>query len=263
MTRVLPISLSIILFLFIIAPVSAQGANPTVTISPTDGVTTRSAKNPQLINLQERATKEIDRRLAALNLVLTKISAVKKLSATEKTALTTQVQAEISSLTALKTKIAGATDLVTLKVDVATLVTSYRVFALFIPKIHLLAGADVLGQTIDTLTTLSAKLDTRIKEAETSGKVITNLTKLHTEMNESLAEAKKQYESIITNVTPLKPEDYPGNKTTLQDGRELLRTGRKNAGDAAKDARDIITALKAFRPAITDASASAIPLSTR
>lgn len=243
----------------------AQISPSTAVLPATTKATTTTKSATSLEVLQTRATGEIDRRLMALQEGLTKVSGMKKIADAEKQELTTAIQSEITKLTDLKTKISSATDVTTLKTDTATIVTQYRIFALFLPKIHLLAAADVLGTTIDELTILATKLETRITAAETAGMSVTALKTTHTAMLDKIADAKKQYESILTNVTPLTPDGYPGNRSTLTSARTLLSTARKNLMGAATDARSIMTSLKAFRPGEatpTVSSSSAAPSMT-
>lgn len=249
-------------------PVSAVTLTPTVAPSTTTAnpaitqtQTTTTAGTP-LVSLQTRASGEIDRRLNSLQGAIESISQMKKISAEEKTALTASLQTEVTKLTDLKAKIAGATDLTTLKADVATIVSQYRIFALILPKTHLLASADVIGTTIDDLTVLATKLEARITQAEAQGMSVISLKRTHTAMLDKIADANKQYESIITNVSPLIPDGYPANRSTLTNARTLLTTARKNLAGASTDAKSLMTSLKAFRPtdATTPASSvSAIP----
>ncbi|CAN5116524.1 hypothetical protein BH11PAT1_BH11PAT1_0360 [soil metagenome] len=272
MKKYVAIIASLLVLVVLVTPVFAVETTSPSTSEQTTKLETKTAmkaekETTQTANLQARASQEIDRRISALTEIIKKIAAMKKLGSIEKTTLTTQVQAEITNLTILKTKIAADTDDATLKADVKSVVTAYRVFALFIPKMHLLAAADVMGTTIDKLTEIATKLDARIKEAEAAGKSVASLKTSLTDMQAKIADAKKQYESIITNVTPLTPDGYPGNKTTLTNARELLKTGRQNLDAAAKDAKTIMTSLKAFRPSGGDkakeASTSVTPSTTK
>src|SRR5689334_19811975 len=53
--------------------------------------------------LQKRASQELSRRIDALKKVLNRINEIKHLTTDQRTTLTTQVQQEIDSLTALQT----------------------------------------------------------------------------------------------------------------------------------------------------------------
>src|SRR2546430_118634 len=76
----------------------------------------------QLARLKDLANKELARRLTALQTVINKINGVKRLTSEQKASLTSQVQQDIASLTALQTKIQADTDLTTLRTDVQSIV---------------------------------------------------------------------------------------------------------------------------------------------
>ena len=197
-------------------------------------------------NLQARADQEISRRLESLQKLITRINEFKKLSASQKTSLTTQVQAQITSLTALQAKIKADTDPATVKTDVQSIIGSYRIYALFVPQIQLLGAADRLLTTSDEMSSHAAILGTKITEAQTKGQNVTDLQTLLSDMNTKIADAKTQGQNAINAVTPLTPDGYPGNKTTLQSAREMVVAGVKDLNMARQDARKIIVGLLKF-----------------
>lgn len=198
--------------------------------------------------LKERANKEITRRIESLNKLLTRINEfkIKKLSDVQKTSLTTQVQTEIAKLTALQAKIEADTDLATLKIDIQSIVTEYRIFALFIPKIQILGAADRLLTTADEMSSHAAMLETKINAKQTEGQNVTELQTLLVDMKAKIADAQTQGQGAIDLVLPLTPEGFPGNKTQLQSAREMIGVGIKDLNTARQDARKIIVGLMKF-----------------
>lgn len=194
-------------------------------------------------NLKQRAQSEIGRRVESLNKLLTRINEFKKLSATQKSTLTTQVQSEISTLNALLAKINADTDVATLRTDVKSIVDAYRIYALFIPQIQILGAADRILTVTDEMTTLAAKLETKINEQQTKGQNVTDLQTLLTDMKAKIADAKTQSQAAIDAVTPLTPAGFPGNKTTLQSARQMLATALKDLNTARQDVRQIMVGL--------------------
>src|SRR5205823_6265817 len=92
--------------------------------------------------LKARGDFEIDRRLRTLAYLSRRVHDATHLTADDSDALTTQLAAETSGLTALKAKIDADTDLATLRADLRDIVTQYRVYLLMDPKVHLVIGAD-------------------------------------------------------------------------------------------------------------------------
>ncbi|MGE5042361.1 MAG: hypothetical protein ACM3IJ_05680 [Candidatus Levyibacteriota bacterium] len=208
-------------------------------------------------NLRNRADTEIQRRLTALNELLTRVNNLKHVSATNKTTYTTAIQTEVTNLTALKTKIDADTDAATLKTDVKSIVDSYRIFALFMPQIRLLSASDSITDITDNLTALTGKLQTRITTAQSAGQNVASLQTLLTDMQTKIADAKTQATTIATDVAPLTPAGYPGNKTTLEAARKTLQSAFQDLKTAGQDAKQIITALVAMKDKDMSASGSA------
>jgi hypothetical protein len=175
-------------------------------------VTQRVEQNIE--RLKTRSYQEIDRRITALNGLLTKIEAMKKIVEEQKTILKTQINEQITALQTLRAKIEADTDLTTLKADKKSIVDSYRIFALFMPKINILAHADRILTVADEMLTLTSDTNAQSK------------------INSAKTEAQK----AIDTVTPLTPSDYPGNKSSLQAARQNL----VNALNYLKEARLLI-----------------------
>lgn len=193
--------------------------------------------------LKERAEKEINRRIESLNRLITRIGEFKKLNATQKSALTSQVQAEIDALEVLLTKIQADTDLETLKADVKSIVESYRIYALFMPKIQIMGAADRMLNVVDKMSSQAALLETKINDAGTGGSDVTELNALLADMEDKIADAKTKAQSALDTVTPLTPAGFPGNKSQLQSARQLVVGALHDLNAARQDGRKIIVGL--------------------
>lgn len=250
-----------LLTLVVRVPVYAQ----TVTISnvrPTSATRAADRQNQQLTGLKVRADQELNRRIAALNKLLVRLSEMKKLSPDQIATFKSQIQAEITSLTNLKAKTDADSDLPTLQADKKSIVASYRIFALFIPKMQLLAAADRMEIIADKLSDLATTLQSKIQQAQESGKDVTALQSSLSDMQAKLVDAKVQYNAVITEVTPLIPEGYPENKTILQDARLKLKAGAADLKTAHQDAKTIITGLKGMKVKLTPSVSPATPSAT-
>jgi len=116
----------------------------------------------KLAKLQALGDKLIDHRLASLNQFVTKLAARKGVAAADVTTLTKTAQDAIDGLTTLKTKIDADTTVEMARTDVASIFTSYRIYAVLIPKLHLLTIIDQGQAALDTMTTLSPRLQKAI-----------------------------------------------------------------------------------------------------
>jgi hypothetical protein len=224
-------------------------------VMPTRGMGATTKAENHIENLKTRAQKELTRRLASLNKLATSLPNVKRLSADQKAAMIADVQTQITSLTALQTKINQDTDEATLKADVQSIVSSYRIYGLYMPKIEILVSADKILTTNDALATLAATLQTQITAAQSKGQDVTSLNVTLSDMQAKIADAKTQSHNAITTVTPLTPDGYPANKTSLTSARDMLKVARNDSVTALADAKKIIKSLVkstvATTPAVT------------
>ena len=178
----------------------------TVSPTPVTKITIKPIKNLELRTTLKKtnALKEIERRLGSLNKLIGKIEGISRISTTQRETLVAQVKIEITKLEELKTKIDAETDATALQEEKKSIIDSYRIYALFIPKIEIIAHAD---KVITIAEAMSAR---------------TTDEALLTKINDSSAKAQ----SAIDLVMPLLPEQYPGFKTTLKSARDLLKTAR-------------------------------------
>ena len=224
--------------------VLAQSTSPAATGAGQKNAATQAERTS---SLKKRAGQEIDRRTKSLNDLVKRINSVKKLTGDQKSSFSSQIQTEINNLDALlRTKINGDTDFETLKADVKSIVDSYRVYLLFMPKIHILAASDVLLETADKFSALADKLKTRLDQAQSAGKDVSALQTALVDMRAKIQDAKTQAQNAAAAVTPLTAEGYPGNKATLQSARAMLETARKDLKAARVDVTIIRTGLNSL-----------------
>ncbi|HSA83356.1 MAG TPA: hypothetical protein VLF20_00535 [Patescibacteria group bacterium] len=246
MKRIAILSVLFLFLAFIVTPALAENASDRMTVGSKaaerkakaqEKIETRSAD--RTASLQERADKEITRRITSLQKLITRINEFKKISSTQKASLTSQVQTEIDALIALQEKIAAGTDQATLKEDVQSIITSYRIYAVFIPKIHLLGSADRILTIADEMTTHAEILAEKIAAEEAKGTDVTDAEALLADMQTKITDAKAQAQSAITSATAITPEGYPENKTDLQNVRQQIITAIHDLNTARQDARKI------------------------
>jgi len=236
-------------------PVYAQ--SPTVSVTP--GAQSALRSQAVIGRLKGRADAEISRRIDALNGILNKINAMKRLTVDQKTTFTNGIQSQISSLTSLKTKIDVDNDLTTLRTDVQSIVKSYRIFALYIPQVNIMSNADRALAIINEMTTISTKLQARIDAAKLAGNDTTAMQSLMTDRASKLADATTQAQNALNTVVPLTPDGYPGNKTTLLSARTMLQTVRSDLKAAESDATQIRQDLRSMKKTMATPTVTPTP----
>ncbi len=220
------------------------------TVTPTLGPRAQKIEELQqsrITDLKTRADAEITRRITSLSSLVTRLGNIKHLTAAQVSSFTNEVNTEISNLTALKTKIDADTDLQTLRIDVQSIIKSYRVYALFLPQINLLDGADRALNVIGEFSALITKLQQRIQEAQNAGQNVSALQTSLQDMQSKITDATSQAQAIISSVSPLTPDGYPGNKTTLQSARGMMKVIYQDFVEARSDAKTIIQGLKLMK----------------
>lgn len=261
--------LTTITFFTLVGVVNAQTTAETVTNTPTpttsdvsvtptktntrstakDAMITQKAQNDaqRLTDLKQRAQTEIDRRIKALNNLVTRLGNMKKISDVELADFTSQIQTEIDGLTILKSEIEQETDLTTLREKVKSIVTDYYIFAFFIQYINISAALDRALATQTNMATVVDKLSTRINEAESAGKDVTELKSLLSGIQTKLTDLNTLIVATQDGIADLDSDGYPGNKTTLQDARTKLKTIHTSFKEIHTLAKQLIQLL---RPAV-------------
>lgn len=202
--------------------------------------------------IRTRANKEINRRLEALNKVIRRIEEMKRISANDKDGLINTMQVQITALDTLKTKIAGDTDIEVLRADVQSITKSYRIFALVIPKGHIIAAADRTIEIASMMEDTGTKLSARITQAQTDGHDVSVIITLMDDFTIKIADAKIQAQAAIGGVAVLVPDlgdkaHMTANTEALKGARTNIQTAHADLVSAHKDAKMIIEKLKSMK----------------
>lgn len=201
---------------------------------------------------KDKANREIDRRIKALQDLSTRVNGMTKVTAELKTNLNTNVQNQVTLLTALKAKIAADTDGATLKTDVQSITQGYRVFALVIPQSRIAAAADREAMLINMLAELGGKLQARLQTAQQGGADVTALAAALADIGTKLASAQTHAQAAISTSAVLTPDQgdkdkMKANTDALAKARAEIVAGQKDIADARKDVETIIKGLKTLK----------------
>lgn len=205
-----------------------------------------AVEKQRIDNLKERANREIDRRISSLSKLTDKISTIARITDAQKASLNTEIANNVAELTSLKDKIATDTELSVLKNDVKSIVDSYRIYAIFIPKIHLLASVNKTDQAQIKLSEIAVKLEAKIKILKDSGKDVSRLETNLAEMKTNLTNAKTKINTLQEKIISVIPSGYPGNKNVLIDGKNTMALIKKDLASARQNAAQVIAGIKAI-----------------
>ncbi len=209
----------------------------------------KETKTADLSKIITRADQEITRRTEALTKLSTRVSEMKKVSIESKAILSEKIQAEQANLNVLKTKIDSAVDKEALKADIKSITESYRIFMLIMPQIQVLTAVDRINTISATMTDVGTKLQTRITEAETQGKDVTELQKLMANYNTKVADAKTKASTASAYVSNLTPDNGDNavkltNTEALKKARADIKVAHEALQNARQDAKKMMEILR-------------------
>lgn len=193
--------------------------------------------------LQTKALAEINKRIKALTLALSRIEQAKGLSEEAKQELSTEIQKEITNLNSLKSKIETETDAATVRTLISSVVDSYKNYALFVPKTMILSSAERLMMIADKMSMLQEKILTAVTTS-TNGQDISEIETLLTDAQENITAGRESAQAAMEKVSSLEADGYPENRSVLQQARAELVASRTSLSAARKSLGEAVTAWK-------------------
>jgi hypothetical protein len=213
-------------------------------------------------DITTRADAEIARRITALNALSVRVNAMVRLSATDKSNLSSSIASQITAMNTLQMQIAAdaaANNTSSLKTDVQSITSSYRIFILVLPQGAIEAASDRALTIVGTMNDLSAKFSARITAAQTAGNDVTAASAALGDFNAKVSDANIQANAAASEVATLTPDNgnatiEASNTATLKDAHSKILAAQQDFVTARADALAIIKDLAGFK---VSASASA------
>jgi len=205
------------------------------------------AQTSDVSTIISKANTEINQRITSLNDLISRIGLMKKLSASQQDSLTSAVQNEINDLISLKTKINADTDKATAKTDYQSITKSYRVYALVLPQVRIMAASDKTLTIADSMNALGTKVQSRISALPATD--TTEMNQLFSDFNAKVSDAISQANSAISEISALVPDQgeesvKQSNSKALKSARTKIKTANSDLVEARKDLKNIIEDLK-------------------
>ena len=240
------IAVPAVLMLAIASPAFAD-TTASVSAAAAARLSARSAKTS--VTLDAKADKETTVRIDALNALATRVNAMVHVSADQKSALSTSIAGEVSTLTSLDAKIKADTDATTKKADIASVTKSVRVYQLIVPQVRVAAAADRASTIGSMISAIGTKLQTRITAAAAAGKDVTALNASLSDMNAKIADAQAKSQAAASLVSGLVPDNgdatvEASNAAALKSAQADLKTAQQDYVAARKDVQDMLTGIK-------------------
>jgi hypothetical protein len=224
-------------------PAAAFAQNSTSSTPTPSPATTGNAAPVRLAYCHGRADAEVQRRMVTLGNDLSLVNGATHLTSSDKATLANLITSDQTGLSQLKTTIDGTTDVAACHTDGMTIVTSFRVYVLVDPKIHLTVAADRAESAGAIFNDLSTKLQTAVNNAKAKGKDVDNAQASLDAMNAKVSAAMNAAGPVPGQVLPLAPGGYPGSVPTLQAARQALETVRQDLRSARAGATTVVADL--------------------
>lgn len=213
----------------VIATPAAAWAGPRRPIStaPTAGSESPSdASGRTLDDLRTRCLAAIDVRLPALAAAKTALSGNDHVTDDHGAALVTDLDGTATRLRELAEQIKADTDLATLRDHCRSIFEDNRVFALVLPRVRLVAGADTATEAGAKLGDIAARLADAIAKAEGAGQDVSQ-AKLDLDlMKAHIASGVASAGGVPGAVMGLTPADWNADHEVLTPARQSLRSAR-------------------------------------
>ncbi len=193
--------------------------------------------------IQQRSDTEITARIDSLNKLQTRIQGMKNLSASDISAISTNIQTLVTNLTNLKASIDADTSTSDLKTDFQSITGDYRVYALVLPQTSLIAAADRVETIVGIMQGLALKFQARI--SANSALNVSTVTSALSDMNAKIADASSQAQAIVSEVSSLTPDQgdktkAASNTAALKDARSKLQVAKSDLVAARADVSTIV-----------------------
>lgn len=159
------------------------------TIAPEEDPNSQGSQQREqsLDNMKKKTDKLIEARVSSLNRLLQRIQTDKGLTTDEQTLFSEEVKTNINQLNQLKAKIDTGTDINIVKADTKSIVSKFRIFAVFEPKIRMLVMIDNLSALSGKISSAAQKLQDLTNSLKSQGKDVSALQRLLNNINSDLA----------------------------------------------------------------------------
>lgn len=230
MKKILIVFAAIIFGLAVVVKVNAatNGYKINNLINRAENKASISAANQsqRLEKIKTQANKLISNRIGSLNTLLQRVNNDQRLSADEKSSLSSQIQTTIDGLNTLKAKIDADTDADTAKADAKTIITNYYIYRMFVPKIRLLLAVNNLQALSAKLYETSTSIQDLINTLKNEGKETSVLQGLLDDVNSQLAKINTNLANDKTKLETL---------NTTSDFQTILVQVRKDLAGVRND----------------------------
>ena len=237
------------------AVAGATGALPRTTGS-TRVAPTATVSAAMVSSIAQRCNNAILGRFTQIDQLNNQMTASHALTSAHQSALSGELASSRSGLANLQAQIAAATTLDQLRTLCPQIVTSFRIYVLETPKVHLTIAADRESAVVTNLQGISTKLSAAITAAQGKGRDVGTAPGLLSDLNAKLADAGPKAGGVPGQVMGLTPAGYNAGtaKPVLLTARDTLTQAHGDLISARSDAAQIVAVLTRLATSSTTAT---------
>lgn len=202
-----------------------------------------SGGSARLTAVKAAANARIQGRLATLHALSLAVSDSKYITSDEKSALDKQINADISGLTALSSKMSAESTAAAVRADEAVMVDSYRVYLLMAPQTRL---TDALAAESDAATTLQ-KAYTALSDLankQSGGPTATQKSEL-ADLQAQISAAQSAIANQVNTELAIQPSpDETAIHNALEPVKSAVKSAHQDLLKARSDAKELRASLK-------------------
>ncbi|MGN6325690.1 hypothetical protein [Pseudolysinimonas sp.] len=191
-----------------------------------------------LSDIQAKGAAATSKRIASLTAEISKITSAKGISSSDQSTVLATLNADVTGMKTLATKIAADTSVSTARTDYRSIYETYRVYVVALPQARITAAADRLtGTAIPRLQQVSSKLATRV-----SGN--SDLQAKLDDLNAQLKTASSDTDGLAAAALAVTPADFNANHSAMTGLHDKAKAALAAVKQAAQDAKAIHQGLK-------------------
>lgn len=190
------------------------------------------------------AEARIDGRLHTLAALKTAVNAATNLTSGHRGTLTALLDADVSGLTALRAKVDAEQSVDAVRADERTMVVSYRVYMLVVPKVRLTIASDVENAATAKLGSVHDALAAAVAKAQSQGKDVSAEHAELADLASQLTAARGALAGKVDTLLTVAPSpDASAMTAAVTPVRQAVRTARQDLHKAVADAKEVRTQL--------------------
>jgi hypothetical protein len=179
-------------------------------------------------------------RLGDLKARVTLVQGTSWLSATDRSALLSELNSEISGLDALATTIQAETSVAAFRTEAAGILSQFRVYALVVPQVHLVRATDEVTTVIlPDLQAAQTLLGQQIQLAGQQHKDTSATAALMSDLATQVTNLQAVTNGLSAKLLALTPAAWNTDHSVLIPLRQQLGSGRVDAGHALSDIKAV------------------------